>query len=1043
MEHLVYPDHPAIPPLIIPIICKGCKEYDGIGFYDYPQRQGWASREEPLRWLACDTAVLAQRAQIWLYFGTLSEFVGEVVPVSAFCRSEQSSDATYLSTNSLKDILRTRKHAYQQTRVRRVGATKESWDRAASVLREAARLSELLEQQVTDCSETLSLISCSIRVLLQVLGSAKHYRQRHDPQSRSTASPTNKWFHESPERWRVPPAKAIQHRMTQAGWCPTQVSFLSQKYSCEILYYLSGIRRQTVNVKHEKCTGLQCRAYDIDESHYEPKHTDERCGCALIGSLSTELTLIIEAGGVPLASCFYSSSGQPQLEIVPAKADSRYIAISHVWSGGLGNPHENAIAECQLGRLMHVINDLHAAGSLSSRTWKLSGQPKRYFWLDTLCIPVGDTVSAQQARQRSIADMARIYSRAYRVLVLDVELQRISLNTTTAEEALAHILCSSWMFRCWTLYEAILAQSCYVQFADRAVALRKAPGISQMIQSLNFPGSSSRIFSKTNLVEELSGFITEFAKGGWERPFRVSMWFNKSRHRFQANAFAATWNNFLGRSTTKMEDLHLILGAMQDFKSAVIRDLPVEDRMKAILKGHEMLPVALLYAPGPRLHDDNPLHRWAPEFPQSNKLDHNLGYMKVFSDCLQIVGHGPAHMQLSESIWKPIRQLPNSNLVDKVFTAVTVTLCRFFNVGPLESPRQNLCLTMPKSEQSDRFTINVQTLSGYEQLWVEACPLEGVPSITVEDGMTCILFPNVYDLHGCASWYKAAGARFRVREYNEMSIHLIYDCPLQIYAYDRTASRIRESQQEPIPTFPLLLTNPVAASCRIFIDCDLSSWPSADHIFESPEGPFYEQVSGPMYLFAYLSIHAIWPVSFILVMATASLLHIQRIKVFYCYLGKAILMTVEGIWWHKISKTIERQVWSEDFGSNSPSVPRYYDIINQNPSLLIGLRRALLMVVLMAIFLVVGFTRPDAKWARWAGVMLGVELTGRLVLHVAWLKLPETALGRRVREQMQRQWTRLNEKMRREQSAHMNQEMERVPYRESLDVDRQNFYVFN
>lgn len=197
-----------------------------------------------------------------------------------------------------------------------------------------------------------------------------------------------------------------------------------------------------------------------------------------------------------------------------------------------------------------------------------------------------------------------------------------------------------------------------------------------------------------------------------------------------------------------------------------------------------------------------------------------------------------------------------------------------------------------------------------------------------------------------------------------------------------------------------------------------------------------------MYGLAYVSIQAIWPVSFILVMATASWLHIQRLMVFYCYLGKVTLTCVECLWWRGIWKATERQVWSEDFGSNSPSVHRHYDILNQNPSLLIGLRRALLIVVLMAIFLAVGFTRPAAKWARWAGVMLGMELAQRLVLHVAWLKLPETALGRRVREQVQRWWPGLKEKLRRVRGAHINQEMERVPYRESLDVDLQNFFVF-
>lgn len=817
MEHLVYPEHPAIPPLTVPYVCKGCQEYDGLGFYNYPQRQGWASHEEPLRWLACDAAVLAQRAQIWLYFGTLSEFVGEVVSVSAFYAYEESSGAVYLSTNGLQDILRKRNHAYQNSHAKRIGETNKSTDRAASVVKEATRLSELLEQQVTDYSRTLALVSCSIRVLLQVLISVKYQRPKHDPTSRPSSSITQpKNISEAAERWRVTPAKAIQHRMVLAGWCPTQVNFLSQRYSCEALYYLSGIHRQTVNFNHEQCTGLKCRAYNIDENHYKPQHTDERCNCTLVGSLSTELTSMIEAGEIPLVSCFYSLSGQPQFEIVPAKSDSRYIAISHVWSGGLGNPHQNAIAECQLGRLMHFINGLHAADSVSSQAWKLGRQPKVCFWLDTLCIPVGD--AAHQARQRSIADMAKIYSGAYRVLVLDVELQNITLNKTPVEQALAYILCCSWMFRCWTLYEAILAQSCYIQFADRAVALRKDSGVLQITELFKNLETSGTICSKIDLVEELSGFVTELEKGGWQRPRRAAMWTSRSLERYQAHAFAATWKNFLGRSTTKMEDLHLMLGAMQDFRSAAIRDLPVKDRMKAILKGHAMLPLALLYSLGPRLQDDNPLNRWAPEFPQSDKLDCNLGYLKVFSDCLQIVVNRSTDTQTTEAIWKLIAQLPNTNILDKIFIALQALSRRALTGKPAHFPRKTLCLIMPKAELCDRFTVNLQTASGYERLWVEACPSKGVQPIIMEDAMTCILFPNVFDIQDRAVWYQTGGARFRVREYNEKSLHLVYDCPLQIYAYDRTKSSVSGSQG-PVSTFPLLPTDPVPQSCQLFVDC--------------------------------------------------------------------------------------------------------------------------------------------------------------------------------------------------------------------------------
>ena len=223
--------------------------------------------------------------------------------------------------------------------------------------------------------------------------------------------------------------------------------------------------------------------------------------------------------------------------------------------------------------------------------------------------------AAWSARKISIAQMTKIYSGAYRVLALDEELRSISLGNISLERALAHILSSSWMFRCWTLQEASIAQSCYVQFADKALALQEGAGSAFFGYTLGSNPSNS-VSARSILREELFEFVTQMKEAGWRRPARETMWSFKKQEKYQAHAFAATWNNFLGRSTTKMEDLHRILGAMQDFKAADIRDIAVEDRMKAILKGHAMLPLALLYLAGSRVEDENSLNRWAPAFPQ-------------------------------------------------------------------------------------------------------------------------------------------------------------------------------------------------------------------------------------------------------------------------------------------------------------------------------------------------------------------------------------------------------------------------------------------
>lgn len=72
-------------------------------------------------------------------------------------------------------------------------------------------------------------------------------------------------------------------------------------------------------------------------------------------------------------------------------------------------------------------------------------QRKFHFWLDTVCIPVGS--DNQAAKKISIARMSQIYSEATKVLVLDVDLQRVTSNNMDAEEILSLIACSSWMYR--------------------------------------------------------------------------------------------------------------------------------------------------------------------------------------------------------------------------------------------------------------------------------------------------------------------------------------------------------------------------------------------------------------------------------------------------------------------------------------------------------------------------------------------------------------------------------------------------------------------
>ncbi|MCJ1306683.1 hypothetical protein MMC25_000326 [Agyrium rufum] len=140
---------------------------------------------------------------------------------------------------------------------------------------------------------------------------------------------------------------------------------------------------------------------------------------------------------------------------------SNYIAISHVWRDGLGNPAQNALHVCQLRTLQTFANQLLETEEESVQA---------VWWRDTLCIPVGDEYEEQ--RRSSIRNMRKIYESATKVLALDSGLMKVFKNSAIEELYLRLKLCG-WMRRLWTLQGGVLAQDVYVQFSDGTKTLRE------------------------------------------------------------------------------------------------------------------------------------------------------------------------------------------------------------------------------------------------------------------------------------------------------------------------------------------------------------------------------------------------------------------------------------------------------------------------------------------------------------------------------------------------------------------------------------------
>lgn len=62
--------------------------------------------------------------------------------------------------------------------------------------------------------------------------------------------------------------------------------------------------------------------------------------------------------------------------------------------------------------------------------------------------------------------MARVYSTASVVLVLDSTLRAVDVGTSSAARVLLHVITSPWNHRLWTLQEAVLARELVFAFHD-------------------------------------------------------------------------------------------------------------------------------------------------------------------------------------------------------------------------------------------------------------------------------------------------------------------------------------------------------------------------------------------------------------------------------------------------------------------------------------------------------------------------------------------------------------------------------------------------
>lgn len=103
------------------------------------------------------------------------------------------------------------------------------------------------------------------------------------------------------------------------------------------------------------------------------------------------------------------------------------------------------------------------------------------------------------------------------------------------------------------------------------------------------------------------------------------------------------WNELGVRSTTKSEDLHIIMTNLLDLDAGLVMRYPRADRMRVMLRSIEKIPFSIFFHPGSGVAPtgDN-LLRWLPEEPGGHKLKTGQ-YMDLTSHGLSVAVQDAKH----------------------------------------------------------------------------------------------------------------------------------------------------------------------------------------------------------------------------------------------------------------------------------------------------------------------------------------------------------------------------------------------------------------
>lgn len=575
MDHLPVASTGTVEGLeTVPYVCE--KPYDGGPFLTYPIREdrpefvsdadsaGKQLLLEYGRLHSTPNKVFESFCQTWLFFGLITEIVGDICQPTDFIRRGEGSNSKFISTSRLPGLIRRWMTSVEN------GSSPMTYEHVTKCL----WLTYLTLQAARPEFDS------SVKLCIASVGELFSYA-------------TNIAFgienpvlnNKCPAPWHLLVGKTpwIQP-LGASGWCPSQIEIVTSSLSSlQTLHFYASMKAPALAGRHNMCDDLKCVAYQTNLTNYKPRHVNEECQCEEF--YMSSLNAVLSTGAIALLRIREAERlDELTVDIVASEPDSCYLALSHVWADGLGNAKANALPRCQLRRLSRLANRLRV--DLDPE----KPQVELLLWCDTLCCPL----APREARDRVLEQMRNIYERAKCVLVLDASLLLYESAAMRQEEICARILFSGWMRRLWTLQEGALPapkKRLWLQFRDQA--LNFYPLWWQIADLFNNDWSQRGLAS--DLLVRMT-YLIDF---------------------FHPERFASLYTvdgAFKHRSVSNPLDEPLLIGTLLGLNVASILNGSDETRMRRMWSlmptAVHGLPKNILFRLGPRLGETG--YRWAP-----------------------------------------------------------------------------------------------------------------------------------------------------------------------------------------------------------------------------------------------------------------------------------------------------------------------------------------------------------------------------------------------------------------------------------------------